>query len=301
MLHRQAEALMKKKIQRIKVIFAGMMILTGLLIFSYPFLSSYLASRNASVAVQEYTESVQELEKEQIDAIKEAARAYNEQINSITDRNARGEGVARNSYLNLAQIGEAMGFITIPKIDLNLPVYEGVSADVLANGIGHMPETSYPLGGESTHSALSGHRGLAEAELFTHLDKVLVGDRFYLHILDEVLAYQVDQVLVVEPTQVEVLDIVEGEDFCSLITCTPLGINSHRLVLRGKRVEYVEGEEYADPDSQTLYQSVHTGTAVRRFVEIWPWLALATLVAVGAEALLMLALLKNIRRRREDD
>ena len=293
---------MKKKAQRIKIGFAFAMILTGLLIFSYPFMSNYLASRNASLAVNEYAESVQEMEQEQIDAIKEAARAYNEQIRSVLDRNEQGEGEVHSSYFNLAQVGEAMGYITIPKIDLNLPVYEGVGADVLANGIGHMPETSYPLGGESTHSALSGHRGLAEAELFTNLDKVAVGDRFYLHILDEVLAYQVDQIAVVEPQQVEILDIVEGEDLCSLITCTPLGINSHRLIVRGTRVPYMEGEEQESvSDSRVMYQSVHTGTAVRRLVEIWPWLALATILAVGAEALLMLKLLKVLRQRREDD
>ena len=291
---------MKKKAKRIKTTFACMMILTGLLIFSYPFLSSYLAARNASMVVQEYTESVQTLEKEQIDAIKEAARAYNEQLNSIVDKNAQGEGEVHSSYYDLSQIGEAMGYISIPKIDLSLPVYEGVDAEVLARGIGHIPETSYPLGGESTHTALSGHRGLAEAELFTNLDKVAVGDHFYLHILDEVLAYQVDLILVVEPEEVSVLDIVEGEDLCSLITCTPLGINSHRLVVRGMRVEYTGEEEVVD-NSGVLYQSVHTGTAVRRFVEIWPWLALAALLAIGAEAMLMLALLKALRQRREDD
>lgn len=291
---------MKKKIQRIKIIFACLMILTGMGIFSYPFLSNYLASRNASVAVQEYNESVQNLEKEQIDAIKEAARAYNAQISSIMDRNAQGEGEVHSSYIDLAQIGEAMGYITIPKIDLNLPVYEGVSADVLAHGVGHIPETSYPLGGESTHSALSGHRGLAEAELFTNLDKLGVGDRFYLHILDEVLAYQVDQLLVVEPSQVDVLEVIDGEDLCSLITCTPLGINSHRLIVRGVRTEYT-GEEETEVDSGTMYQSVHLGTAVRRLVEIWPWLTLAAMLAIGAEAALMIALLKSIRRRREDD
>ena len=127
-----------------------------------------------------------------------------------------------------------------------------------------------------------------------------LGDRFYLHILDEVLAYQVDQILTVEPHQVEVLDIVEGEDLCSLITCTPLGINSHRLVVRGTRVEYTGEEEEATP-TDVLYQSVHTGTAVRRLVEIWPWLALAAMLAIGAEAMLMLALLKYMRQRREDD
>ena len=281
------------KSRQIVLFFAVLMILTGVAVFSYPFVSSALANRNASVAVQEYNTSVSALQREEIDAIKEAAKAYN-----VIGKNAQGEGVAQDSYIDLIQLGDVLGYITIPKIDLNLPIYEGTGSDVLAHGIGHLSETSYPLGGESTHSALSGHRGLAEAELFTNLDKLVLGDRFYLHILDEVLAYQVDQVLVVEPEQVEALEIVEGEDLCTLVTCTPIGINSHRLLVRGTRVEY-EGEEVSGDND--LYQSVHTGTAVRRLVEIWPWLALAAMIAIGLEALLMLVLLKRYAEQREDD
>ena len=286
------------KSRQIVLFFAVLMILTGVAVFSYPFVSSALANRNASVAVQEYNTSVSALQREEIDAIKEAAKAYNDQLESVIGKNAQGEGVAQDSYIDLIQLGDVLGYITIPKIDLNLPIYEGTGYDVLTHGIGHLSETSYPLGGESTHSALSGHRGLAEAELFTNLDKLVLGDRFYLHILDEVLAYQVDQVLVVEPEQVEALEIVEGEDLCTLVTCTPIGINSHRLLVRGTRVEY-EGEEVSGDND--LYQSVHTGTAVRRLVEIWPWLALAAMIAIGLEALLMLVLLKRYAEQREDD
>ena len=294
----QSKELSMKKSRQIVICFAVLMILTGAAVFSYPFVSNALANRNASVAVQEYNESVNALERVEIDAIKEAAKAYNEQLESVLGKNAQGEGIARDSYIDLIQLGDALGYITIPKIDLNLPIYEGTGADVLTHGIGHLSETSYPLGGESTHSALSGHRGLAEAELFTNLDKLTLGDRFYLHILDETLAYQVDQILTVEPDQVEALDVVEGEDLCTLITCTPMGINSHRLLVRGTRVEY-DGEEAAQ--SSDLYRSVHTGTAVRRLVVIWPWLALAAMIAIGAEALLMLVLLKRLKEQREDD
>ncbi len=286
------------KSRQIVVFFAVLMILTGAAVFSYPFVSNALANRNASVAVQEYNASVRSLGREDIDAIKEAAKAYNDQLERVVGKNAQGEGAVQDSYIDLIQLGDALGYITIPKIDVNLPIYEGTGYDVLTHGIGHLSETSYPLGGESTHSALSGHRGLAEAELFTNLDKLEVGDRFYLHVLDEVLAYQVDQVLVVEPDQVEALEIVEGEDLCTLVTCTPIGINSHRLLVRGTRVEY-EGEEASG--SSDLYRSVHTGTAVRRLVEIWPWLALAAMIAMGIEALLMLALLKRLQEQREDD
>lgn len=287
------------KIRRIKIGFAILMILTGMGIFSYPFISNAIANANASVAVQEISQTVSRLEQQEIDAIKEAAQAYNAQIQSIAGKNAEGEGVVTESYIDLVQLGEALGYINIPKIDISLPVYEGVGDDVLAHGIGHLTETSYPLGGESTHSALSGHRGLAEAELFTNLDKLSKGDRFYLHILDEVLAYQVDQIKVVEPHVIEDLDIVEGEDFCTLITCTPLGINSHRLLVRGVRTEYTGEEETAS--SGDLYQSVHTGTAVRRLVVMWPWLTLAAVLAIGAEAFLMLVLLHRMRERMEED
>lgn len=286
------------KSRQIVVFFAVLMILTGAAVFSYPFVSNALANRNASVAVQEYNASVSSLGREDIDAIKEAAKAYNDQLERVVGKNAQGEGAVQDSYIDLIQLGDALGYITIPKIDVNLPIYEGTGYDVLAYGIGHLSETSYPLGGESTHCALSGHRGVAEAELFTNLDKLELGDRFYLHILDEVLAYQVDQVLVVEPDQVEALEIIEGEDLCTLVTCTPIGINSHRLLVRGTRVEY-EGEEASG--SSDLYRSVHTGTAVRRLVEIWPWLALAAMIAMGVEALLMLALLKRLQEQREDD
>lgn len=280
------------------IFFAILMIVTGALIFAYPFISNALETRHATVAVQAYQQSVQTLQKEDIDALKEAAKSYNDQLESVIDRNAQGQGEIADSYIDLIQLGDALGYITIPKIDLYLPIYEGTGADVLTHGVGHLPQTSYPLGGESTHSALSGHRGMAEAELFTNLDKLEIGDKFYLHVLDKVLAYRVDQILTVEPDQVEALEIVEGEDLCTLVTCTPIGINSHRLLVRGIRTDY-NGEE--ETTSGTLYQSVHTGTAVRRLTEIWPWLTLAAMLAIGLEALLMLTLLKRLREQREDD
>ena len=280
------------------IFFAILLIVTGALIFAYPFISNALETRHATVAVQAYQQSVQTLQKEDIDALKEAAKSYNDQLESVIDRNAQGQGEIADSYIDLIQLGDALGYITIPKIDLYLPIYEGTGADVLTHGVGHLPQTSYPLGGESTHSALSGHRGMAEAELFTNLDKLEIGDKFYLHVLDEVLAYRVDQILTVEPDQVEALEIVEGEDLCTLVTCTPIGINSHRLLVRGIRTDY-NGEE--ETTSGTLYQSVHTGTAVRRLTEIWPWLTLAAMLAIGLEALLMLTLLKRLREQREDD
>lgn len=287
-----------KTTKKIKIIFAIIMIVTGIGIFSYPFISNALSNRNASVAVEEYDKNVSTMQKEDIDALKKAAESYNSQLQSAEDKNAQGEGVANSGYVDLVQLGDAIGYISIPKIDIDLPIYEGTSDEVLTHGIGHLSDTSYPVGGASTHSALSGHRGLAEAEMFTNLDKMQKGDMFYLHVLDEVLAYQVDQILVVEPDQTDALKIVKGEDLCTLVTCTPIGINSHRLLVRGTRVPYT-GDEKASTDS--MYKGIHTGTAVKRLVVIWPWLTLAALIAIGVEAFIMLMLIRRIRQSREDD
>lgn len=288
---------MQRKIKRVKLIFAFIMILSGAGVFAYPFIGNYLASRNASVAITNYDESVEQMEVEQIDAIKEAAEARNRMLSKLEAENAADVGAATDTYLDLVEIGSAIGYIKIPRIDLQVPIFEGCTDEILERGIGHMEETSYPLGGEGTHSVLTGHRGLANAELFTNLDKMEVGNQFYLHVLDEILAYEVDQILTVLPDETESLEVIEGEDLCTLVTCTPLGINSHRLLVRGHRVEYT-GEE---DDAGTLYQTVHTGTAMQRLIEIWPWLALAALLIVGAELCISIAIIRRMRYRMEED
>ena len=171
------------KSKQIKLVFAFIMIFTGLLILSYPFVSYYLAKKNATEAVVDYAETVETMEAEEIDAIKEAAKAYNELLKDAEKANAEGAGEKISGFIDLMDPGEVLGYITIPVIKCKLPIYEGTNDNVLTKGVGHLTQTSFPMGGESTHSALSGHRGLAEAELFTNLDKVSVGDQFYLHIL----------------------------------------------------------------------------------------------------------------------
>lgn len=143
------------------------------------------------------------------------------------------------SMLNVDSNG-IMGYVEIPKINCSLPIYHGTTASVLQTAIGHLEWTSLPVGGESTHCVLSGHRGLPSAKLFTNLDKLNEGDIFMLRVMDEVLTYEVDQILIVEPQQVEALRIVEGQDYCTLVTCTPYGINTHRLLVRGHRIENVK-------------------------------------------------------------
>lgn len=236
--------------KKIRVIFCVIIFITGLGIASYPFISNMVAQRHASQVVKDYETNVEEMDEEKIDAMKEAAKKYNEQLSnvvSVDDENENNE--QGESYADLLNIGESLGYITIPKIDVNLPIYNGTSQDVLSKGVGHMEQSSYPLGGESTHCVLTGHRGLPSAVLFTDLDKLEIGDEFYLHVLDEILAYKVDQIKVVEPNESGDLEIIDGKDYCTLVTCTPYAINSHRLLVRGERTEY-KGEQ----DKQTKNQ-----------------------------------------------
>lgn len=281
--------------KKIRVIFCVIIFMTGLGIASYPFISNMVAQRHASQVVKDYETNVEEMDEEKIDAMKEAAKKYNEQLSNVvsvddeSENNEQGE-----SYADLLNIGESLGYITIPKIDVNLPIYNGTSQDVLSKGVGHMEQSSYPLGGESTHCVLTGHRGLPSAVLFTDLDKLEIGDEFYLHVLDEILAYKVDQIKVVEPNESGDLEIIDGKDYCTLVTCTPYAINSHRLLVRGERTEY-KGEQ----DKQTKNQ-MQTGALTKRIVDVWPWLLGAFLVAVLIETGIFFSILKRKKQDMEE-
>lgn len=281
--------------KKIRVIFCVIIFMTGLGIASYPFISNLVAQRHASQVVKDYETNVEEMDEEKIDAMKEAAKKYNEQLSnvvSVDDENENNE--QGESYVDLLNIGESLGYITIPKIDVNLPIYNGTSQDVLSKGVGHMEQSSYPLGGESTHCVLTGHRGLPSAVLFTDLDKLEIGDEFYLHVLDEILAYKVDQIKVVEPNESGDLEIIDGKDYCTLVTCTPYAINSHRLLVRGERTEY-KGEQ----DKQTKNQ-MQTGALTKRIVDVWPWLLGAFLVAVLIESGIFFSILKHKKQDMEE-
>ena len=281
--------------KKIRVIFCVIIFMTGLGIASYPFISNMVAQRHASQVVKDYETNVEEMDEEKIDAMKEAAKKYNEQLSnvvSVDDENENNE--QGESYADLLNIGESLGYITIPKIDVNLLIYNGTSQDVLSKGVGHMEQSSYPLGGESTHCVLTGHRGLPSAVLFTDLDKLEIGDEFYLHVLDEILAYKVDQIKVVEPNESGDLEIIDGKDYCTLVTCTPYAINSHRLLVRGERTEY-KGEQ----DKQTKNQ-MQTGALTKRIVDVWPWLLGAFLVAVLIESGIFFSILKRKKQDMEE-
>lgn len=283
--------------KRLKTIFAILMFATGVGIAAYPIVSNMLYERNATQVVESYDDTVKEMDQEEIDAAKEAVRKYNEQLQSAIVQDENGEGQqAGDSYVDMTGVGESIGYITIPKIDLELPIYEGSSAEVLQKGIGHMEQSSYPIGGEGTHSVLTGHRGLPDAELFTHLDEMEEGDCFYLHVLDEILAYRVDQIKVVEPNETGDLDIIAGEDYCTLVTCTPYSINTHRLLVRGVRTEY-NGEL----ESDVQYQELQTGTVARRLIDVLPWILVVGVGALGTEGVLFWLVLRRKKKRDREE
>lgn len=279
--------------KKIKIAFAIVMMISGMGIIAYPFISNKLAEKNASVAIQEYQNTVDEMDQKKLDAAKEAASKYNEQLSNVLLEDASEENDTTVSYVDMLGLGEGIGYITIPKIDVNLPIYEGTNDDVLSNGIGHMSQSSFPIGGESTHCVLTGHRGMPGAVLFTNLDQLQVGDYFFLHVLDEILAYQVDQIKVVEPEETSDLEIIPGEDYCTLITCTPYAVNTHRLLVRGVRAEYSEN------DSRVQYQELQTGTLIQRMVDAWQWIVVSLTVVLGGEALLLFLIIKRRRRKEQ--
>ena len=228
---------MKKK-ANLSTVLLVLMLIIGLSLLLYPSFADYWNSFTQSRAITSYAEQVAQLDTEEYDHIWQDAYTYNA---SLLER--------RNMYLlsdeqwaeyeRLLNVGGngIMGYIEIPSISVELPVYHGTSESVLSVAIGHLEWTSLPVGGESSHCVVSGHRGLPSAKLFTDLDKLVVGDYFMLNILDEVLTYEVDQIRIVEPDVTEDLLIQEGKDLVTLVTCTPYGINSHRMLVRGHRVD----------------------------------------------------------------
>lgn len=225
---------MKKKTANIILI---LMFLAGLSLLLYPTVSDYWNSMHASQAVANYAEKVKDLSREQYDKMLQEAKTYNKMLAQSGGGYtlSKRQEAAYESILDVTGTG-IMGYIEIPTIHISLPIYHGIEDSVLQIAVGHLEWSSLPVGGKSTHCVLSGHRGLPSAKLFTNLDQLVEGDTFVIRVLDEVLTYEVDQILIVEPSDVSALTIEEGKDLCTLVTCTPYGINSHRLLVRGHRV-----------------------------------------------------------------
>ncbi|HEM6215086.1 TPA: class C sortase [Streptococcus suis] len=236
---------MKKRIQHKKglskqSILLKLIFVFGLLITVYPLISQFYYRYESDREVESFYEQAQQLPSEEVSKRLEKARAYNQTLDpsKMQDPYSEEEKAGIAEYARMLEVKEKIGFVEIPKINEQIPIYAGTTEDVLQKGAGHLEGASLPVGGESTHTVISAHRGLPNASLFTNLDRLKIGDQFYIHNIAETLAYEVDQILVVEPSDFDPVMVQSGEDYATLLTCTPYMINSHRLLVRGHRVPY---------------------------------------------------------------
>ena len=241
---------------RKSTIILSILFFIGLSLLLYPSVSNYWNSKTQSEAIVNYEAMLAAYKPEDYTAIFEAADDYNSELAALS-MPLRDYTVIEGTYWKTLDISGTgmMGYLSIPKINQELPVYHGTSEGVLSTSVGHFQGSSLPVGGENTHSVVSAHRGLPTAILFTHLDRMELGDTFTFTILDRVLTYEVDQIRIVEPSDISLIQIEEGKDYCTLLTCTPYGINTHRLLVRAHQVDasqkssiYVANEAYrVDP------------------------------------------------------
>lgn len=228
----------------------------------YPFISNYLFEHKTDSTVEAIQQAAQEIDDSEQKAAIEEAKKYNQVLANghvtLTDPfiedKSKDDSDNYDDLLNLNDDG-VMGTVEIPGIDVSLPIYHGTSDEVLKKGAGHLKGTSLPVGGESTHAVITGHTGLSNAKLFTDLTQVKKGDVFFLNVMGEKLAYKVDQIKVVLPTELSDLKVVPGEDYCTLLTCTPYGVNDHRLLVRGERTDYKEAVKEASTEKPKKAES----------------------------------------------
>ena len=223
--------------RRLSTILFGVVFIAGLSLLLYPTVSDYWNSFHQSRAIASYVDAVDNTDEQKLDEMRKAAQAYNEKLLSKQDRYEMSDQdkAEYESLLDVSGTG-VMGYVEIPSINVSLPIYHGTDNTILQIGVGHIEGTSLPVGGASTHCAVSGHRGLTSSKLFTDIDQMAEGDTFKLYVLGETLTYEVDQIRIVLPDELNDLKIEEGQDYCTLITCTPYGVNSHRLLIRGHRI-----------------------------------------------------------------
>ncbi len=238
---KENKATQKKKSGSTSTIALVAIFFVGLSVLLYPTISDFWNEKRQSQAIVNYDDLIVDLTPEDYSDYFSKADSYNEKIRNMSFPFLGHKNIADEYYSTLDVNGDGMmGYITIEKIKVQLPIYHGTSDKVLNSAVGHVEGSSLPVGGVSTHAVLSAHRGLPSAKLFTNLDKLEVGDVFTVRILDRTVTYQVDQVLIVLPEETDNLNIVSGEDYCTLVTCTPYGINTHRMLVRGTRIENIE-------------------------------------------------------------
>ncbi len=232
----------RRKGPSLSTVILVVILLAGVCILLYPSVSDWWNSMHATRAIAGYVTAVEDLSGEEKERMLEAARRYNAALADGVDYDLTEEEYAE--YLSLLDIGGTgiMGYVQISAIGVNLPVYHSVDEAVLQIAVGHIPGSSLPVGGERSHSVLSGHRGLPSAKLFSDLDQMQEGDVFTLNVMDQTITYMVDQIRIVLPEETDDLAIQAGKDYCTLVTCTPYGINTHRMLVRGRRIENIAGE-----------------------------------------------------------
>lgn len=248
----------KNKSSIILLILALLLILGGIAVSLYPSVSDYFAKKNQIDVIRNYEEMVVKIDEQALEDEFQRAQIYNENLagDPVHDPFVAGSGYALptnyTSVLNVTDDG-IMAYINIPKISVYLPIYHGTSSETLEKGVGHIQSTSVPIGGQSTHSVLTGHTGLPSAELFTRLDELQIGDIFYIHVLNKVLTYKIYETKVILPDEIDELQINSTNDYVTLVTCTPYGVNTHRLLVKAERTEY---ETYDKPIDDTENNNV---------------------------------------------
>ena len=260
---------MSKRKNTIIIICFILVILLGAGAAAYPLIASINNEHTQSLVQTEYEEKLQQLDTSEIDAALAAAREYNKTISTVQIEDVdkiKADLPPYEDLLNLANNG-IMGYIMIPAINIDLPIYHGTTGAAMEKGAGHMEGTSLPVGGIGTHAVISAHSGMASAKLFTDLDKLKLGDMFFITVCNQKLAYEVDNVAVVEPTDIDLIRIDTQQDYVTLLTCTPYGVNTHRLLVRGHRVEMAEEaiaevEEKAEPAASTWIEKYEQGILI---------------------------------------
>ncbi len=229
----------KKKTGMISTVVLVIIFLVGLSVMLYPTFSDWWNSKVQSRAIANYNDVVQQIDPHRYDEIWEQAHEYNKKLAETYSPFTNPDEIGNyEDILNISGTG-VMGYITIPVIDVELPIYHGTSVEVLNIAAGHLEGSSFPVGGKNTHAVISAHRGLPSARLFTDIDKLVVGDIFTITILDQIFTYEVEDILIVKPDQMDKLSIIPDGDYVTLMTCTPYGVNTHRLLLRSHRIDTV--------------------------------------------------------------
>lgn len=289
----------KRKV--ITIVLAVITFILALGMTLYPIISNHINEKYASEIYTAYEKMVEQADDSTLQEAKESADAYNDSIILGTAGDAYSQSALQEAsadyeaQLDIAGNG-TMGYVEIPKIKVKLPIYHGTNNDTLARGIGHLLGSSLPVGGENAHSILTGHSGMASQKMFTDLEQLILGDVFYLHVLDETLAYQVDSIQTVLPYDTSLLGVISGEDYCTLVTCTPYGVNTHRLLVRGTRIPYEEAEVLVENLRQE--ELPKSNWEEMYMLGIWLGILIALIIALIVVIVLLIRNKRRANRRR---